>query len=67
MEMTALTECLLALSLQFLRAGYSGQAGLILAKCQNIVDTASPSSEAVVGHYLAYAEYFLCIGAIEKW
>lgn len=66
-EGTALTECLTALSLQCLRAGYSGQAGLILAKCQNVVDTLSPSLEAVVGHYLAYSEYFLCIGAAEKW
>jgi separase len=66
-EGTALTECLSALSLQCVRAGYSGQAALVLAKCQNVVDTASPSVDAVVGHYLAYAEYFLCIGATEKW
>jgi separase len=66
-EGTALAECLSALSLQCLRAGYSGQADLVLAKCQNVVDTASPSVDAVVGHYLAYSEYFLCIGATEKW
>jgi hypothetical protein len=66
-EGTALTECLSALSLQCLRAGYSGQAGLVLARCQSVVDTATPSVEAVVGHYLAYSEYFLCIGAAERW
>ncbi|XPS94157.1 Separase [Ascochyta lentis] len=55
-----------ALALQFLRLGYSGKAGLSLAKAEILVKRQTTSTEAKLKWHTAYAEYLFCIGNTEK-
>ncbi|KAF1933938.1 uncharacterized protein M421DRAFT_50129 [Didymella exigua CBS 183.55] len=55
-----------ALSLQFLRLGYTGQAGLSLAKAELLVVRQTALTEAKLKWYTAYAEYLFRIGNTEK-
>ncbi|KAF2673384.1 hypothetical protein BT63DRAFT_475910 [Microthyrium microscopicum] len=55
-----------SISLQYLRAGYSGSAGLTLARAKSIITNHGIAGETQVRHLLAYAEYFLAIGATSK-
>jgi separase len=61
-----LVEQLSELGLQYLRLGYSGKAGMSLGKAQGIVDSADVSAESKLQWQLAYAEYLLSIGNLEK-
>ncbi|EON63321.1 hypothetical protein W97_02548 [Coniosporium apollinis CBS 100218] len=54
------------LGLQYLRLGYSGKAGLALARAQNLLIDKEVSVEARLQWHLAYAEYLLRIGNTEK-
>jgi separase len=56
-----------ALSLQFLRLGYTGKAGLSLAKAELLVTRQTTSTEARLKWYTAYAEYSFRIGNTDKW
>jgi separase len=58
------THCRLALV--YLRTGNSGKAGLLLAKTEPLTSQQGVGTEAVLRWYLAYAEYSLAIGSIEK-
>jgi separase len=64
---TSIVENMSRLSLQYLRAGYSGKSGITLEKTQELVDSGSVSTEAMVNFYLAYSEHYLSIGALSKW
>ncbi|KAJ9643515.1 separin protein [Coniosporium tulheliwenetii] len=61
-----LVETLSRLGLQYLRLGYSGKAGLALAKAQNLLTEKELSTETRLQWHLAYAEYLLRIGNAEK-
>lgn len=56
-----------ALSLQYLRLGYTGKAGLSLAKAELLVNRQTTSTEAKLKWYTAYAEYLFRIGNTDKW
>jgi separase len=56
-----------ALSLQFLRLGYTGKAGLSLAKAELLVNRQTTSTEAKLKWYTAYAEYLFRVGNTDKW
>jgi separase len=56
-----------ALSLQFLRLGYTGKAGLSLAKAEILVNRQTVSTEAKLKWHTAYAEYLFRVGNTEKW
>jgi separase len=58
---------LCALGLQFLRLGYTGKAGLSLAKAEALVTHRAPSTEAKLRWRVAYAEYLARIGNSVKW
>jgi separase len=58
------TNCKLALV--YLRLGSSGKAGLLLAKIESLTSQQGVSTEAALRWYLAYAEYSLVIGNIDK-
>ena len=62
-----LVENLCALGLQFLRLGYSGKAGLSLAKAEALVTRRMGSTEANLRWHIAYAEYLARIGNSAKW
>ncbi|KAF2632601.1 hypothetical protein BU25DRAFT_487063 [Macroventuria anomochaeta] len=55
-----------ALSLQFLRLGYTGKAGLSLAKAEILIDRQTVSTESKLKWHTAYAEYLFRIGNIDK-
>jgi separase len=63
---SALVETLVSLTLQYLHLGYSGKAGLTLAKCQNFVENASVTPESKATYHLASLEYFISIGTTSK-
>jgi separase len=63
----ALTKALSALGLQYLRLGYSGKAGLSLAKAQGYMEKVGGSSQAKLQWHLAYAEYLVELGNVDKW
>lgn len=64
---TQLVLSLSKLGHQFLELGYTGKAGLSLAKAQNLLPSSMLSTEAKLQWHLVYAEYLLRIGNIEKW
>lgn len=66
-EASELVCSLSALSLQFLRLGYTGKAGLSLAKAEILVARQTTSTEAKLKWYTAYAEYLFRIGNVDKW
>jgi separase len=65
------SECLIKalseLGLQYLRLGYSGKAGLALAKAEGYLEKLGGSSQAKLQWHLAYAEYLVELGNIDKW
>jgi separase len=60
-----LNLCLLGV--QFLRLGYTGKAGLALAKAEALLERKSTSIDAKLRWHVAYAEYLLRIGNATKW
>jgi separase len=62
-----LVGSLSALGLQFLRLGYSGKAGLSLAKAEILIQRQSVSIESTLKWHTAYAEYLFRIGSTDKW
>jgi separase len=62
-----LVAALCALGLQLLRLGYTGKAGLSLAKAEALVTHRAPSTEARLRWHIAYAEYLARIGNSVKW
>ncbi|KAI9763190.1 MAG: hypothetical protein M1840_000856 [Geoglossum simile] len=65
-DFEALTKALSALGLQYLRLGYSGKAGLSLAKAQGYMEKVGGSSQAKLQWHLAYAEYLVELGNVDK-
>ncbi|KKY16482.1 putative bimb_emeni cell division-associated protein bimb [Diplodia seriata] len=61
-----LVQALASLGAQYARLGYSGKAGTVLAKAQGILETGSVPAEAVLQWHLAYAEYMLVLGNLDK-
>ncbi|KAB2580712.1 Separin [Lasiodiplodia theobromae] len=61
-----LVQSLASLGAQYVRLGYSGKAGTVLAKAQGILETRDVPTEAVLQWHLAYAEYMLVLGNLEK-
>ncbi|EKG18341.1 Peptidase C50 separase [Macrophomina phaseolina MS6] len=61
-----LIQALASLGAQYVRLGYSGKAGTVLGKAQVIVETGDVPTEAVLQWQLAYAEYMLVLGNLEK-
>ncbi|KAL5119521.1 separin protein [Pleosporales sp. CAS-2024a] len=57
---------LCALGLQFLCLGYTGRAGLCLAKAEMLVARQKPSIEAKLQWHITYAEYLARIGNFAK-
>ncbi len=55
------------LGLQYLRLGYSGKAGLSLSKARSSLQNVEGSTSLEIECHLAYAEYFLEIGNLERW
>jgi separase len=66
LDKSDLVISLCALGLQFLRLGYTGKAGLSLAKAETLVTHRTISTEAKLGWYIAYAEYLARIGNTAK-
>jgi separase len=64
---TDLVTALCALGLQFLRLGYTGKAGLSLAKAESLIKSKAVSTEATLQWHISYAEYLLTIGNNTKW
>jgi separase len=62
-----LVDSLVALALQFLRLGYTGKAGLSLAKAELLINRQRISTEASLRWHTAYAEYVFRIGNADKW
>jgi separase len=56
-----------ALGLLLLRLGYSGKAGLALAKADPLVSNQNVSTDAKLQWHLSYAEYLVHIGNTSKW
>lgn len=65
-DATQLVLNLSRLGLQFLHLGYSGKAGVSLAKAQRLLSSGAVSTEAKLQWHLAYAEYLLQIGSFGK-
>lgn len=58
---------LAALALQFLRLGYTGKAGLSLAKSEILISRQTVSTESKLKWHTIYAEYLFRIGNVDKW
>lgn len=65
---SALVQLQSLLGIQYLRLGYSGRAGIALAKAQALISKAPSelSSTTVLQCHLAYTEYLVNIGNLEK-
>jgi separase len=61
-HVSELVTSLCALGLQFLRLGYTGKAGLFLAKAETLVAHPASSTEARLQWHIAYAEYLTRLG-----
>ena len=57
---------LIAFGLQLVRLGYSGEAGVVLQKARKHLDTSGAQQQVVLSWHVAYAEYLLHIGNIDK-
>ncbi|KAH7078885.1 peptidase family C50-domain-containing protein [Paraphoma chrysanthemicola] len=55
-----------ALGLQFLRLGYTGKAGLSLARAESVLTKRTISTEAHLQWHIAYSEYLARIGNTAK-
>lgn len=64
---STLVSDLSALGLQYIRHGYSAKAGLTLNKAQRFVDAGDVAVSAILQWLMAYAEYLLGIGNLNKW
>ena len=58
---------LATLGLQYLRLGYSGRAGLVLANAQMYREKSMMPSHVLLRLHLTYAEYHLAIGNADAW
>jgi separase len=65
-DSSELVTSLCALGLQFLRLGYTGKAGLALAKGETLIARQKPSTEVRLRWHIAYAEYLARIGHTAK-
>ncbi|USP82455.1 hypothetical protein yc1106_09729 [Curvularia clavata] len=61
-----LLSTMCALGLQFLRLGYTGKAGLCLAKAEALMACRTCTVDAKLEWHLAYAEYLLGVGNTAK-
>ncbi|EOD52057.1 putative cell division-associated protein bimb protein [Neofusicoccum parvum UCRNP2] len=61
-----LVQALASLGAQYARLGYSGKAGTALAKSQGILEAVDVPTEAMLQWHLAYAEYMLVLGNLDK-
>ncbi|GME37586.1 Peptidase C50 separase [Neofusicoccum parvum] len=61
-----LVQALASLGAQYARLGYSGKAGTALAKSQGILEAGDVPTEAMLQWHLAYAEYMLVLGNLDK-
>ncbi|KAI9681453.1 MAG: hypothetical protein M1817_002737 [Caeruleum heppii] len=59
-------EGLSKLGQQYLRLGYSGKAGLVLAKAQDTIKGTGVTTQTILLWHLCYAEYLLQIGNVDK-
>ena len=66
-DASGLVCSLAALALQFLRLGYTGKAGLSLAKAEILISRQTVSTESKLRWHTAYAEYLFRTGNIDKW
>jgi separase len=66
-DASELITSLCLLGVQFLRLGYTGKAGLALAKAEALLECKSSSIDANLKWHVAYAEYLLRIGNATKW
>jgi separase len=66
-DASELIATLCALGLQFLHLGYTGRAGLSLAKAETLIESHTSSVEAKLQWHMAYAEYLVGIGNTTKW
>lgn len=62
-----LVNSLVALAMQFLQLGYTGKAGLSLARAEVLNNRQSVSTESRLKWHTAYAEYLFRIGNTDKW
>jgi separase len=67
LDVSELVMTVCALGLQFLRLGYTGKAGLCLAKAEAMIKRQPSSIEARLRWHMAYAEYLLGLGNTTKW
>ncbi|KAI4929373.1 uncharacterized protein J4E92_005037 [Alternaria infectoria] len=65
-DASELITTLCALGLQFLHLGYTGKAGLSLAKAEALIERHGPSVEVRLQWHMAYAEYLVGIGNTTK-
>ncbi|KAI9839125.1 MAG: hypothetical protein M1819_003118 [Sarea resinae] len=65
-DYTALVADLSELGLNLLRLGYSGKAGLMLAKARKYAEKEVTGVYSLLRWHLAYAEYFIELGNMEK-
>ncbi|RMZ72179.1 separin [Pyrenophora seminiperda CCB06] len=65
-DASELVTTLSILGLQFIRLGYSGKAGLSLAKAEALIHRETCSVEAKLQWHMAYSEYLLGIGNTAK-
>lgn len=54
------------LGIQYLRMGYSGKAGMVLAKANSWIDKEGVLKETMVQWHVAYTEYLIGIGNLDK-
>ena len=66
-DVSELVLNLCLLGVQFLRLGYTGKAGLALAKAEALIERKSTSIDAKLRWHVAYAEYLLRIGNATRW
>ncbi|OJD32025.1 cell division-associated protein bimb [Diplodia corticola] len=59
-------QALASLGAQYARLGYSGKAGTVLAKAQGLLEAGDVPAEAALQWHLAYAEYMLVLGNLDK-
>jgi separase len=65
-DASELVTSLCALALQFLRLGYTGKAGMSLAKAETLVAHQALSTEAKLRWHIAYTEYLARLGNLSK-
>jgi separase len=66
LDSSELVTNLCALGLQLLRLGYTGKAGLSLAKAEHLISQQTASTESRLRWHIVYAEYLARIGNLTK-